>query len=499
MKKIIAIIMMVLLLINIMPIVLADEVTGSLQADSLAIKLDNEGMGLYKKSSVTGHYILSGSSEQNYGLKGYNFKFGGVTDLYNVAGTELIFSQKPIILIEPTGLAVSLWENGLIYRKNPGTERYNLRSEGNNQEIDLGNYKVKIDVKDLYNSDDTERLVSSQTVLVVEQKTPRPVLISNEATKTRKEFQKEIKQKIEERKENIKHLKDLKLDERKLVKDKLQEKKYIFEESKKELQKTRLEFKQCNNKKSEECQNLRKLVKKDLKSYLLSLTEKLSTSLDKTKLRVKDSKLDETKKESIYLRIEKDQETINLVKTKIDLLSETSEKDNINVVSKELKEVWSNIQTTLKFVNSVLVEKRIGNIVERADNLELRLDKIIAKLKEQGADVSQIQLKIDEFNKHVEIARQKRDESIKLFAEAKIIDHPGAEIKEKIKMAHEILKEAHQELKKAHEILKEIVKLIKEQKNGNKVLEETKDSVSETQVDVDTQTNTNTDVNLVSV
>ena len=319
------------------------------------------------------------------------------------------------------------------------------------------------------------------------------IKVRKELRQENKDIMKEAREKIKENKlqlkEDVKQKIEIRQENRKDMKIKMDDAREALKNSKEGIQKSKIDLRQCKDKSSEECKNIRKLVVQNTKQYMEQIVEKLAIYLDRTKMKVQESKLDETRKQETLDRIASNQKLVVEVKVKVEALSDTATKDEAKEVTTSLKETWKEVQATMKYVNSLLVEKRIGNVIEKVNHLDIRLESVIAKLKQKGIDTTQIQIKVDEFNKHIITAKLKRDEALKLFETAKA--SPGFETSSIMLKANQLLKESHEELKQAHEILKEIVKLVKEQQAGKKILEETNDN----KIEADATLQANTIVN----
>src|SRR3989344_4747063 len=178
---------------------------------------------------------------------------------------------------------------------------------------------------------------------------------------------------------------------------------------------------------------------------------------------------DDRSKECIEVRtkvkIDSDIKAVTDAKIKVEALNENSTSEEVKAAAKELREAWMHAKKTLRITNALVVETRVGLIVERADKLELRLNNLVAKLEAESKDTTELKAKIDEFNHHIDTAREKRKEALNVLIEIKIEEDVNAEDRqEAVAKAHALLVEAKNHLKEAHQILKEIVVIVKEAK-----------------------------------
>ena len=308
---------------------------------------------------------------------------------------------------------------------------------------------------------------------------------ANTDAKTNRELRQgmrqDMREKAQERRNDMKQM-------REKFKGQLTDISGVLKTTRQDKQKIKFELKQCKGNQTDICESVRKSIKQDDKKIMQEFAQRLSLLLERTKEKIQASKLVDAKKQVILDKITKDEQTLADLKIKIEALTETSTKEEIKASAMALKDLRTQINLDIRYDHINLIGIKLGNVVEKADHLETRLDNVIAKLKAQGKDVSAIQLKVDEFKKHIDAAKLKKDKARELFDMIKDLNNPGTETKNVIKQAQDLLKESQQELKQAHEVLKEIVKLIKEQ-NGTKVLEDTKEDAVSANTSLTTQTN----------
>ena len=112
--------------------------------------------------------------------------------------------------------------------------------------------------------------------------------------------------------------------------------------------------------------------------------------------------------------------------------------------------------------------------MERSKNLEDRLERTLAKLKEKGTDTSAVDLA--GFKAKLEASRKAHAEAVVLFEKVRTAD--SGEKDELMKQATDKLRESHKLLKEAHALLKDIVVKLKALKNGTEALASTKANVN---------------------
>jgi len=118
---------------------------------------------------------------------------------------------------------------------------------------------------------------------------------------------------------------------------------------------------------------------------------------------------------------------------------------------------------------STLKSSRIGLIVQRANQLEKKLDAILVVLKERNLMTQEIEVLVAQFKDKIAKAKESHTEAIQLLKEAKLASSNTERAKLQ-KEAHLKIREAQQYLQDAHAILTKIVNTVRDI-TGNKNLE----------------------------
>lgn len=188
-------------------------------------------------------------------------------------------------------------------------------------------------------------------------------------------------------------------------------------------------------------------------------------------------------------------EIITKIDAEIKELQDAKAKAEAATTKEELKEASNTILNSWKDINrytlfhiAKIVNARHGGIIVKLKHLELRLQKVLEKMEENGKDTSAIQPLVDEFNKYLEEAKTKFDLAEQKFEDFKALPEPkGEEGNKIIQEAQGYMKEARDSLKNAQEKLKEIVKAVKDAK-GDKELAETTTEEAEDTEETETET-----------
>jgi hypothetical protein len=154
---------------------------------------------------------------------------------------------------------------------------------------------------------------------------------------------------------------------------------------------------------------------------------------------------------------------INAIKTKISAFNENSTKEEINAAFKELKDAIKETKITIKRVSGALVISRIGGVVVKSKQLEVKLNRIMERMTEAGKDTTTIQPLVDQFNAKLDTAKVEFEAAQDKFDEvrdAKVAEEDQDKVNTIVQAAQEHMKLAKTALAEAQKILQSIVKSV---------------------------------------
>ncbi len=138
------------------------------------------------------------------------------------------------------------------------------------------------------------------------------------------------------------------------------------------------------------------------------------------------------------------------LQTKID---QASTKDELKEVSKAMREIVKEARSKAQKSHGKFVEGRLGNVIEKAENIAKRVQTAIDKLKATGYDTTTLESNLETYNTKIAAAKEKRDLAMQKYTEAE--NATDSETKKSLmaegnafaKESQELLKEAHTALK----------------------------------------------------
>ncbi len=200
------------------------------------------------------------------------------------------------------------------------------------------------------------------------------------------------------------------------------------------------------------------------KNFLGNSADAIIEHLNKVKGKIQENE-DLTEEEAADMIAKIDAKIAEIQEAKEQVENATT-KEEIREAAHKINAAWKNIKQLTTFHANVLINARIGGIVIKSEHLKEKLDRILARMEENGKDVTDIQPLIDEFEAKIDLAKEKYEAAIDKFKEFR-----DTEDTDKLREAQDFMKEAKKALQEANEKLREIIKAIKN-KNGQQEIEE---------------------------
>lgn len=236
------------------------------------------------------------------------------------------------------------------------------------------------------------------------------------------------------------------------AKEKYQEarKNYIAAQS--NFKEAKVRFKECEGKDTAECNQWREEIKERAQEFLLKTADSILEHLNTVKANV-ESNEDLTEEESTEI-LAKIDEMIQEIEDAKSTIESSENKDEIIEAARTIKEAWARIRKRLAIYTGKITNARIGGIIVKSKQLEIKLERILARMEEKGIDTTQIQTLIDDFDAKINEAKTNYENALDKFKEA-------ASAKD-VKTAHELAVEGHSYMKAAHKSLQEAQKLLRD-------------------------------------
>ncbi|MDO8642507.1 MAG: hypothetical protein Q7R76_02840 [Candidatus Woesearchaeota archaeon] len=208
------------------------------------------------------------------------------------------------------------------------------------------------------------------------------------------------------------------------------------------------------------CKEIKKEFSGDVKTFLLKTADMVVESLNKLKYQVKLSE-DITDEASVTLVAEIEQRIIDVKNARVTVEELKDEADSVQLkaAAKTIRDAWQETRVLFKKDVGVLMQAKLGNIINRMDQLKEKFSKARDLLKGKGADVSSLDDMLGSFDAKLSTARADYEQAVTLFAQAQSAKNADSVVKQ----AHELVKQARTDLKSAQEELRKLTAELKVQ------------------------------------
>jgi hypothetical protein len=148
-------------------------------------------------------------------------------------------------------------------------------------------------------------------------------------------------------------------------------------------------------------------------------------------------------------------ESIKLLEAEQAEVANASNQQELIVSVRAVRGIWTNAQKTSLTGAGQIVSQRIGEFLDKSENLSEELDVEIQRLNETGVDTADLQTRLSSYNLYIKAAQEKKAAADSIYED----DHAAPE---DLEVANNYLRESLNNVNKANQILKVIFDELKE-------------------------------------
>ena len=186
------------------------------------------------------------------------------------------------------------------------------------------------------------------------------------------------------------------------------------------------------------------------KKYCFAAGIYIEKWFDRIETLILNSKMDNETKEAMLARIEEERA---IFEEKLQAVNESETPEELREAVKELKEEWKNVRILVKAAVMQVVIVKIENVVEKAEDLQLKLEE---RINEVGSD--ELAAILEDYEAKLEDAKDKLEEAKDILT--------TAETREDVNEAQKLIRDAVSLLRDAFKDVREIVKGLREERKG---------------------------------
>ncbi|MBS3124984.1 hypothetical protein J4211_01875 [Candidatus Woesearchaeota archaeon] len=222
---------------------------------------------------------------------------------------------------------------------------------------------------------------------------------------------------------------------------------------------------ECRSKKTKDCQDARAEIKRAIRETLILASEKTDAMVESIKQLVGNSQASD--KAEVTAKLEAKAAALAQAKLKAESINENSSAEEVRNVSAMLRAEVEATAATIREQTARIMSERLGGVLQKSKNLEMKLENIVAMLEAKGVNTSTIDVSV--FKAKLSAAAE-----MKVQADAQVETAASLHGREKgqaLKEAAAKMRESHKLVKEAHAELKKIVTEIKAKQGGSATVE----------------------------
>lgn len=139
---------------------------------------------------------------------------------------------------------------------------------------------------------------------------------------------------------------------------------------------------------------------------------------------------------------------VQTIRTNVETFTDETPKKEVNAAFKELRQVTVKSKNVMKRVAGKVVNSRIGGIIVRSKQLQVKLNRILERMAENGKDTTAIEPLIEEFNIKLDTAKTDFEAAKTEFDQNKVQE------------GHRYMVQAKKSLAEAQKTLQQIVRTV---------------------------------------
>jgi len=176
--------------------------------------------------------------------------------------------------------------------------------------------------------------------------------------------------------------------------------------------------------------------------------------LERFRVYVENSAMDEDKKQEILSQIDEYIDTIEEKRAKI---NDSATPQELREAAMEMRQAWIEIRQNLRVMAGQVAAFKLQLIIQKAEGVELRLEEKVQQLEAYGVDTSELEAVLEEYSEHLSNADDFVDNALDLYEEGKVVE------------ANRELRKATAEIKEAFKEIKIFIKLTREKVSQGKI------------------------------
>ncbi len=176
--------------------------------------------------------------------------------------------------------------------------------------------------------------------------------------------------------------------------------------------------------------------------------------LERFRIYVEHSKIDDTKKQELLSEIN---EYISIIKDKRAKINDSQTPEELREAAREMRQAWNEIRLNLRAMVGQVVAFKLQVVIQKAEGVKVRLEERIQQYEAYGVDTTELEDILNEYSEHIQSANDSVSFALALYDQGKIVE------------ANNELRKATKEIREAFKDIKEFVHRLREKASHGKI------------------------------
>jgi hypothetical protein len=161
-----------------------------------------------------------------------------------------------------------------------------------------------------------------------------------------------------------------------------------------------------------------------------------------------------------FLDEDEDTDYINLLEEERENVEDASNRQELAESARNIRSIWNDVRKDRVVSRGRVIDNKVNNVITISKNMANRLENEIARMEENGQDVTDLEEMLAEYNELIASAEQKRDHARNAYMYGEGTDA------ENIREANQYFTEASKDITEANTLLRNMFGEIKQQREG---------------------------------
>ncbi|WP_407281931.1 hypothetical protein V7O61_09885 [Methanolobus sp. WCC1] len=161
-----------------------------------------------------------------------------------------------------------------------------------------------------------------------------------------------------------------------------------------------------------------------------------------------------------FLDEDEDSDYIDLLEDERENVEDADTRKELAEAAKNIRSIWNDVRKDRVVSKGKVIDNKVGTVIQTSKNMANRLENEIARMEQNGQDVTDLEEMLAEYNELIASAEQKQEQARNAYMHGEGTDS------ENIREANQYFTEAGKDITEANALLRNMFGEIKQQREG---------------------------------